>query len=124
LLSFDNLDVFFDPANGMAEYAIYTNPNGVEREIGVIFDSALTPIPMGDVDIINDKPSVLCKSVDVSEANKKAKIDLRAEVLSQRREQITDRSGRVITLARWARYNVLEVQPDSTGATRLMLTKD
>lgn len=92
-----DLDIFFS-SDGFAVQATYEG-----RIINVIFDSEYQALEMlgGGVGVESSSPSALCKTSDVSNA----------------------KHGDTLTIS-GTTYYVTGVQPDGTGITRLLLSKD
>ena len=95
-----DVDAFFDEADFTTD-AIYINPSGTKKDIKVIFLAAHSMSQIGDTMVENLAPQATCKSTDVSDATKATKLEIDSVV-----------------------YKVYQPQPDGTGITRLILSKD
>jgi hypothetical protein len=95
-----DVNVFFE--SDFAEDAEYTPSGGAGVDIKVVFDEAYQATTIGkDLAYSNANPSVLCKSVDVETATE----------------------GDTLIIAD-VTYYVIAVEPEGTGITRLVLSKD
>jgi hypothetical protein len=96
----DAVDVFFD-TDEFASSAVYVDTAGETHDITVIFNEPFHVQAVGGIEYQSKDPSVLCKSVDVIDADSSAEI-----------------------IYKTVTYHVIEVQPDGTGITILILSLD
>jgi len=99
-VSLELVDDFFDPDDFAVE-AIYTNEAGDKTTIYVIFDDAHSSTVAGGVEYENTAPMAKCKTADVSDANHSCTLEI---------DSVT--------------YKVIETQPDGSGITTLILSKE
>jgi len=92
------VDEFFN-TDDFSQTATYTDPSGVPTEIPVIFNAPFHIAVVGDIQYMSKEPSVICRSIDVADA------DTTTEIII---DSVT--------------YKVIEVQPDGTGITTLILS--
>lgn len=81
--------------------ATYTGSGAAAKSITIIFDAPFQLTSAQGIEYQNAEPQCLCRTSDVSDANDQATI-----------------------LINTITYKVREVQPDGTGITRLILTRD
>lgn len=95
----DDLDIFF---SDFAVTATYTPAAGADKMVKVIFDAVYESVSMYDgVAVSSASPAAHCKSADVVgvKANDALAID-------------------------GSTYRIAEIQPDGTGMTTLILSRD
>lgn len=95
----NSVDEYFDTSD-FAQLANF-DQGAVHTVIPVIFDAAYQVSNIGDIAVQNAAPRVTCKSSDVAGANHTGTITISSVV-----------------------YKIVEVQPDGTGITELVLSKD
>jgi hypothetical protein len=90
-----------DRGSDFAEPIIYTNPSGAKKTIAAIYDAPFQPITIEGVVYQSSQPKVACKTDDVLDATNNSTVNVRG-----------------------TSYNVIAVEPDGTGLTVLILSKD
>lgn len=97
------VDEFFNSSD-FAQDAIYISPDPAiaDQRISIIFVRPYEPLDLATGIIVqNAQPLAYCRAVDVADADKRARLT------------VND-----------IPYKIAEVQPDSTGITILVLTRD
>lgn len=96
----EDLDIFFATAD-FAKTATYTPAVGDAKPIPVVFDAPFSLTSVQGIEYQSDKPAATCKTSDVSSAGEGDTLTIDGTV-----------------------YKIAEVQPDGTGLSRLILSKD
>lgn len=95
----ENLDEFFDTSD-FAVTAVYNPGGGSPTSISVIYDNEYLSSVLGGIEVENKNPMILCKTSDVANA----------------------KHGETIVV-NGITYKIIEVQPDGTGLTSLILSQ-
>ena len=94
------IDALFDPI--LTVDAIYTPSGGTAKTIKVVFESEYLSVQVvGDVGVESASPAAYCKSADI----------------------IGVQHGDTLAIS-GTTYNIIGIQPDGTGMTTLILSKD
>jgi len=98
-MAIEPVDEFFD--DDLAVSALYAHPTSGSKFISVVFDSPYATSVAQGVEYQSSMPAAWAKTIDVPDADDSCTLTV---------EDVT--------------YNIREVQPDGTGVTKLILTKD
>jgi hypothetical protein len=99
-LAFDeDLSAFFDPAD-FADVAVVEPADGAPSfEVKGIFDAPHVLGQARDVRIVTDRPTLMCRSVDGERIKREDRLTVKGQT-----------------------YDVLEVEPDGTGVSTVVLS--
>jgi hypothetical protein len=98
LPTWDDIEVYLED---LGVDAVYTNSAGLSRDIKVIFDRENSDMTIGSVDIQSALPQARAKTADVEDVNNSATLVI---------DSVT--------------YYVKDSNPDATGMTLLILSRD
>ena len=99
-LADDDLDIFFSNSD-VAKTATYTPAVGTAKSVQVIFDAPFAMTSAQGIDYQSDVPVVTVKTSDLPSAGEGDTLTVDGVV-----------------------YKIAEVQPDGTGISRIILSKD
>ena len=97
----EDIDVFFDAGDSGTEQVVYNKFGGAPATIVCRWDEPYGASIVEGLEVRNIKPSALFRTIDVPNANDQDTVV---------RNSVT--------------YYVMDVQPDGTGVTRLIFSKD